>query len=353
MSLSLALRKLESGVLQIQQRLTECLSLLHVTRGDFHGAFRCNDCAKADRQPLVAELIHHLEQPAAFAWAQQISNRNTHAIEEQLASVLSVSADLLERAANPVAGHVPGLDHQQRERLRARRLGVGPHGEADEARLPAVRDECLGAVDHIVIAIPSGGGLDALQVRTGIGLRQPDRADKLAAGHARKPAVPLLFAAVGEDVVSHNALDAETEVDAASGELLDDDGLVGKSPASAAIFLGYVREQQSDLARLNPSLGIRVTLLSPTRVVGRKLHFDKLANRLLKDPRLVGHPGRFVCHDFGLELQPWAAELPAIPHQKQRYPSAESLTHPLGCYDAASATPLARVPFPTFRWSHT
>ena len=29
-----------------------------------------------------------------------------------------------------------------------------------------------------------------------------------------------------------------------------------------------------------------------------------------------------------------------------RYPSAESLTHPLGRYDAASATLLARVPFP-------
>jgi hypothetical protein len=32
-------------------------------------------------------------------------------------------------------------------------------------------------------------------------------------------------------------------------------------------------------------------------VVGRNLHFDKLANRLLKDPCLVGHPGRFVCHN--------------------------------------------------------
>src|SRR6266446_9760577 len=116
--LRMALSNLESRVLQVQQRLTECFSLLHVTRGDFHGAFRCNDCAKADRQPLVAELIHHLEQPAAFAWAQQISNRNTHVIEEQLASVLSVSADLLERAANPVAGQVLGLEHQQRERLR-------------------------------------------------------------------------------------------------------------------------------------------------------------------------------------------------------------------------------------------
>jgi len=35
-----------------------------------------------------------------------------------------------------------------------------------------------------------------------------------------------------------------------------------------------------------------------------------------------------------------------IPHQSQRYRSAESLTHSLGCYDAASATLLARVPFP-------
>jgi hypothetical protein len=52
-------------------------------------------------------------------------------------------------------------------------------------------------------------------------------------------------------------------------------------------------------------------------------------------------------------LQLWAAELPAILHQSQRYPSAESLTRPLGRYDAASATLLARVPFPTFRWSHT
>ena len=106
--------------------------------------------------------------------------------------------------------------------------------------------------------------------------------------------MPLLFAAAGEDVVSHNALDAEAKMDAASGELLDDDGLVGKSPASAPIFLGYVREQQSHLARLNPSLGIRVTLLSPPRVMGRKLFFYKLANRLLKDTRLVGHPRRFV-----------------------------------------------------------
>src|SRR5260370_8758758 len=36
-----------------------------------------------------------------------------------------------------------------------------------------------------------------------------------------------------------------------------------------------------------------------------------------------------------------------------RDPSAESLTTPLGCYDAASATLLARASCPTFRWSPT
>ena len=115
--------------------------------------------------------------------------------------------------------------------------------------MPAVGDERLRAVDDVVLAVAAGGGLDALQVGAGAGFGHRDGADQLAARHARQPVALLLLAAVGEDVVGHDALDAGAEVDAGASQFLQDHGLVGEGAAAAAVFLGHVGQQQVQRAR--------------------------------------------------------------------------------------------------------
>src|SRR3569833_3785714 len=144
-----------------------------------------------------------------------------------------------------------------------------------------------------MIAIAAGGGPDSLKVSSGVRLRLGDRAIQFARSHARKPAMPLLGAAIRKDVMSHDALVAEAKVDAAPSEFLDDDGLMSERSAAAAIFLGHARKQQADPARFDPGFGVWVSLRGPPRMMGCKLGFDELTGSLPKHPRFVSHPRRF------------------------------------------------------------
>lgn len=75
-----------------------------------------------------------------------------------------------------------------------------------------------------------------------------------------------------------DALEIETEIDAASCEFFDDDCFVGKRPAAAPTLLRYVCKQQTHFTRSEPRVGVRISLLFPLGVVGRELRFDEMPN---------------------------------------------------------------------------
>ena len=104
LSIGLALGKLEPSVLQIDQRLPKRFPLLHVACCEIHRALCRRDRAHGNRQSLVGELVHHLEQPSALAGTEQVSNRHAQFVEEQLACILSTPADLVKRTSNPITG---------------------------------------------------------------------------------------------------------------------------------------------------------------------------------------------------------------------------------------------------------
>ena len=178
--LGLAFGELEARVLELDQRPPAGHALLDVLGRDRDRALGRGDGAGADRQALVGQLLHHLEEALALGRADEVCGRHADVVEEQLAGVLRVHADLLERAPDRVAGKVLRLDDEKREALHRRDLGVGLDREADEAGVPAIADEGLRAVDDVGVAVAAGRRRDGGEVRAGAGLAHGDRADELA-----------------------------------------------------------------------------------------------------------------------------------------------------------------------------
>ena len=134
--------------------------------------------------------------------------------------------------------------------------------------------------------------LDRLQVGARAGLGHRDRANELAAGHARQPAMPLLLGAVIEHVVRDDAVHDVTEArDALAADLLDDDRLVADVAAQSAVLGRYIGAQQADLAGLGPEVAIDEVLFAPAGVIGDDLVFDEAARSVAEELELVVHPG--------------------------------------------------------------
>ena len=113
-SLGFTFCQLEARVLQVKKRFTEGFPFFHVAHCDLDRALGCRNCAEGDGQPLIAELVHYLEQTAPFSGAKQILDRYAHTIEEQLAGILGMPTDLLEQTTDPITRQIPSLEHQQR-----------------------------------------------------------------------------------------------------------------------------------------------------------------------------------------------------------------------------------------------
>src|SRR6185295_15539814 len=96
--------ELEARVLQVEERLAESSALLRIARGDGERLLRRGRRAQRDLQPLVRKLLHHLGKTAPLGGAEQVGRGNSGAVEVELAGVLAVHPDLLERPADAVAG---------------------------------------------------------------------------------------------------------------------------------------------------------------------------------------------------------------------------------------------------------
>ena len=149
-------------------------------------------------------------------------------------------ADLVQIAASLEALH-PALDDEERHTV-ASRFGVGHADHHHQVGVDAVGDECLRSVEHELVAVAYGSGLDAREVRAGARFGHGNGGDQFAGGDAGEPARGLFLVAVldevrGDDVVVQGQAEA-SPVDAAAGQFIRDDRIKPKvcGPAAAVLF---------------------------------------------------------------------------------------------------------------------
>jgi hypothetical protein len=239
-------------------------------------------------------VAHQLDETLPLGGPEQAAGRHAAVVEEHLRRVPAVLADLVEHAAHAVAGKALRLDHDDRDALGT--LGrIGLRDEANQPGVQAVRDERLRTIQHVVVAVADGAALDGLQVGTCARLGHRDRADQLAARHARQPVELLRLGAVVEHVVRDDAVDHVAEArDTAPAHLLDDDRLVPRIAADATVLVRDVGAEQADLACLVPEVAIHVVLLAPARVVRHDLVLDEASRGVAEHFQFVVHPGGAV-----------------------------------------------------------
>ena len=63
-----------------------------------------------------------------------------------------------------------GRDHQAHALVTGISLGIGFYKQRKTGAVNTVRDPGLGAVDHIIVTVAHGDGLDSLQIGAGIRL---------------------------------------------------------------------------------------------------------------------------------------------------------------------------------------
>src|SRR6202030_2459025 len=98
--------------------------------------------------------------------------------KEEFRGVLSFEAELLE-PPTPFEAYGGCLHDDETYALRAgRRIRLA--GKHDEVTDLAVRDVCLLAVYHIVVAIPDGARSQFLQIAAAVGLGEAEGSDELA-----------------------------------------------------------------------------------------------------------------------------------------------------------------------------
>ena len=236
----------ELRVLKIQHALAEGLALFDEVQGDVERTLHADDGGLRDVEPLLRQLVHELEEPLAFLFAQPVADGHAAVFEKQLAGIGSFEPHLLQIAAAPEARIVFGFDSDQGNTA-GLFLRVGLRHHDDEIRLLPVGDVGFGTVDHVVVAVTYGGGAHRLQIGAGVGLGHGDRADHVAARHLRQPALLLLFVAVMFEVGGYDravhliapALNAQRQ------HLLHDHGVVPVVTAAAAVGQRHFSAQKS------------------------------------------------------------------------------------------------------------
>src|SRR2546422_683861 len=307
MRLGLALRQLEARILKVDQRVAERPALLHVLGGDGDGSLRGCDGSHANRQALIAHLLHDLEAAPAFSGTEEVRGRDPHIVKKQLAGVLPVHADFFERAADAVAGKISCFNHDERNGLWSRRFRISFHREADEAGVPTVRNEHLGATDDVVVAVAARGRSYALEVRPGGGLAHRDRANQLTPRHSGEPIAFLRFAAVREDVVRNIVMNEGMEGHTRARELLHDDGFVDEGASSATVFRWNIAEQHPHGAGFRPCVRVRESLLTPAVLVRGEFGLDERADRRTERPERVSRSGSLGERNHDTRTRGWVA----------------------------------------------
>ena len=87
---------------------------------------------------------------------------DAHIFEEEFGSVARPVPDFFEFLRNPVSFDVGGT-YNDRDTV-VPSIGIGLYHQGDEVSTGSIGDVCLGSVDHIIIAYPSGSGSQSCNV---------------------------------------------------------------------------------------------------------------------------------------------------------------------------------------------
>ena len=122
-----------------------------------------------------------MAKPLALLAADQAIRRHRVILEHQLAGIDALVADLLQLSPDPEAVAFLGEEHRHAAMARLG-VGVGLDQQREARTLDAVRDPCLGAVDHVAVAAFHRAGADRLQIGAAIGFCKRQPTAHLAAG---------------------------------------------------------------------------------------------------------------------------------------------------------------------------
>ena len=284
--------------LVIQQRHAEHLALAGVVDGLGDQVLAALDGIGGAPQALFLEL-HHLHHEAHAFLADQIALRHAHVVEEHLGGFRAAHAQLVERLVHGDAAGVLGHHDQGFVDVGLVVGGVGQ--QAEEVGAGRVGDPHLGAVDHIVVAVLFGVGLDVGHVGAGVGLGHRDRGDHVTGdGRRQVVALELVGAEAGQGGRGHVGLHADGQRHAAAGgaaDFLGDDQAVGIIQTHAAVFLGLGDAQQAQVAHLLEHVVDRETSRRfPLRHERVHLFLDKITHRAAQLFMFLSKQhGRFLC----------------------------------------------------------
>ena len=234
---------------------------------------------------------------AGAALAQGVGHRHPARLEDQLAGVGGVPADLPVGAADPVPGGAGGHDDVG-DLVAAVRSLAGHRGDGDQggAVQAGVGDERLGAVDDPLVAVQGGPGGQRARVRAAARLGEPEGAEPLAGGQGPEPPLVLLGGAVAPDRHGRQAdrgLEGDGHRGVDPGQLLDGQAQGGVVGTHAADLLGERQPEQAHAGHLVEHH--RVEGLVPVHGLGPGRHHllgegaDDLAELLLLGGQLVVH----------------------------------------------------------------
>jgi GntR family transcriptional regulator len=246
------------------------------------------------------EAAYRMLEAATLLLADELVCRYPAVLEHELGAVDGAVAQLLQLLAHREALALLGQEQAHAlVRGGGLRIGLGQDGEA--GAMDAVGDPGLGAVEHIVVAIATRHGADALQVGAGIGLGQADAATDLAGGEARQPRPLLRLGTVALHGGGHDQVGVE---DAGRrhprlGNARDDAGIHGGRKSQTTVLGVDRRTEQAELLHLlDQVVGILVGVVELPRD-GLDLALDPAVDAVEDLGFLVGKRRRLLtvrCH---------------------------------------------------------
>ena len=208
-------------------------------------------------QPAPVQHLHRGLEALALDPADQVFRRHPGILEDHVGDLRALLAHFLFRLADAHARRAR-LDHKGGYPAGPLdlRVGAGHHGENAGGR--GIGDIALGAVQHIVVAVAPGRGLQGGGIGTRLRLGQAEGRGQVAAGQFRQ-----IFRLLIRRAVDDQALRADADIGAkgraeSGGGLAEGEhhlDLVGHGEAETAIFLRDRQAIEAKLAHFRQKLG--------------------------------------------------------------------------------------------------